>query len=46
MSDKIDAQKLELTTKIDVYSYRRVHRVPLVLGCEVIGNTVNLLKAS
>jgi hypothetical protein len=51
-SDKTDAQKLELTTKIDVYSYRRVHRGAscaglICRGCEVTGNTaVSLLKAS
>lgn len=43
-SDKTDAQKLELSTKIDVYSYRRAHRGAscgaglICRGCEVTGS--------
>jgi hypothetical protein len=30
-SDKTNAQKLEIATKIDVYSYRRATDMPLVV---------------
>jgi len=50
-SDKTNAQKVEISTKIDVYSYRRAHRCASwgslkgLVGSNIQHRVINLLKS-